>query len=399
MGPFRPWMIASISIRAHVPVSRSIGLEGYTMCKLPIWVVVFSVAVASIAVSEPADCNWFTSDDVSTLNDYVWLQRFAFTFHRPDNICRDEYGLSEPTPWDTSGLKKVPLIPPDAPPNSSWIDRHIRNIEKRWDIGPNAELYASRDRNGHYRYHLSCFTEDPKVPRLAISITQFVQYVREFVEGHPVTRRLNHILFDGAVIVTDEFLKSWDGEEIVEIRVIRAWPKESKQRPKESLFLIRGTRLNVFRLIPNLRASINAMIDGSCAFPLALQVAIEKSHEYRGSRFTVVGHSLGGAVATYIAGHHRDRPSAYGGWGFSAYSFSAVGVRKGSQDGKPIYGLHNFHIDGDPVAWVGLEQVGKRYVYYPQKNAGLGDRHSLENVQRSLCACLSSKGQIEVSPP
>ena len=356
-------------------------------------VLALTTATMPSMASEPIKCARLSpmDFDLNTFNEYVWLLRFAFSHDRPANMCR-EYGLEHRTPGEISGLRKIPLIPSKFSPKSSFVVRIVNNFKERWSIYNAQGLYASKDKHGYYHYHISCVTKTPDVPRLAITIMQVVQWVNRLVEGDTVAVRVNHFFLDVGLIASDDFLRSITDREGVEIRhLVRVWPDPDQDPKEENLFLIRGTQLTIFQLVPQLRASINDMIDKSCAFSLAAEIARLKSEEYDFSDFSVVGHSLGGAVATYIANDRRENPDNYGGSTFSAYSFSSVGLK--DADTVNIDDLYSYRIKDDPFAF--MDQVGLSFVYHPQD--GFGGRHRLKQVQKSICECLNGQGEISGS--
>ena len=359
----------------------------------------FATVAASSAVSEPVTCpSYGFYSELRDLYDYAWLQWFAFSSDPPTEICRDV-----PNPDKTDGLKKIPLIPSDISPDDPVLYRWIHNFRQRWELhGNQDELYVHLDRKGNYRYYISCTTVAPDEIRLVASLTEVVQFNFESVEGDRVLRKNNHILFDVGLIATDGYLSQFTGTQRIEVSGIarRVFPLDPDQKQRnEKLFLIRGTNLNPFHLIPNLRAALNSLLDGSCAFRLAWQVVIDLSKEKDYDELTISGHSLGGAAATYIARRHQMNPRAVGKpWRFSSYVFSPLGERNSSDDKPPIDALQSYRIDKDPLGVLPLVHAGRIYTYFPTQSSNLGDRHSIANVQKSLCDCLSGIGTIEITP-
>ncbi len=120
-------------------------------------------------------------------------------------------------------------------------------------------------------------------------------------------------------------------------------------------------------------------------------------------RTALAGHSLGGQAAQYIAANPPKRCSF--NWEisddtFRAYAFASTrnpseNSTGGTQSESEI--LESYLLHGDEVlAHLGLgqEQTGRVTTYYPDDNAGLGNRHGIANIRYSICKCLRGSGQF-----
>lgn len=143
----------------------------------------------------------------------------------------------------------------------------------------------------------------------------------------------------------------------------------------------------------------------SCVFDLMARVLGEvvaiEAHKY-----AITGHSLGGAVAQYIAQYLSSggvTPE------IRFFSFNAVGidVEAAGSPSKKI--LHSFYIDGDPASAIGSlfgrSQGGRTIKYIPPESAndeefwnsaGPLDRHALTTVQHAICECMNRRGELNV---
>lgn len=167
--------------------------------------------------------------------------------------------------------------------------------------------------------------------------------------------------------------------------------------------------------IVELQQAIAGLMENSCLFDFAYEVAerffVQNTVGEYGdfNYFSVVGHSLGGAVAQYI-GRRRDfqeairakiRPDAI----FGVYSFNSFGLSD-TQDSHPHYRrIHSVQINGEILDYlnkklgIGMDQVGNvlRYGQDLPASANVGERlnrHGIERVQNEICRCAAGSGTL-----
>lgn len=159
----------------------------------------------------------------------------------------------------------------------------------------------------------------------------------------------------------------------------------------ERILAIRGTD---FPNIPEIRTSLKDILGKSCIFDVMAHV-VGRADRREKKRFIVSGHSLGGAVAQYVAQKHAGNND---GGNFCSYAFNAIGLREPERD---MHNLISFVIDGDIVSsigrGIGRRQGGYMVKYVPPSNwANRGPiaLHELASVREDLCECGESRGSL-----
>lgn len=154
--------------------------------------------------------------------------------------------------------------------------------------------------------------------------------------------------------------------------------------------------------------------DNGCLFPFVNDVVTYffgkgfagEYSEFRGkSEYSIVGHSLGGAVAQHVAkgndlesvvrGHHKDAT-------FKAYSYNSIGVASGAELAGYQHNIVSVRVAGEILEQlgrdVGRSQIGHivRYgVPLEQTTEESGIRlHKIKSVKEKICNCLTDVGQV-----
>ena len=212
-----------------------------------------------------------------------------------------------------------------------------------------------------------------------------------------------HFIIDAYVIIDDDILnrlKNWAGkvlgEEKLQIQSVYRLLTDGSYS-KEKIYLINGTQFKQFdSVLSELNATLNDVIGNSCSFDLAAKIIKDESAGVEADKISVVGHSLGGAVAQYIAYDRKVDPDAYQIREFGAYSFNSLGLKE-RQDVGPIDSLWSCRIKGDLVTGVQRDQAGGKFIYVPKLFFGV-KRHGLMQVQRALCLCMDGTGRADIEP-
>ena len=188
-------------------------------------------------------------------------------------------------------------------------------------------------------------------------------------------------------------------DEALETVTLRKNNDLSDETFPEQVTAIRGTRPD---RLPQWRASVHQLLHGSCVFRFMAHLS-RHFMEYGGSNYAVTGHSLGGAVAQYVAQlHTANTRSSY----FRAFAFNAIGTNARV---NPEF-LESFYIREDPVSALGTGlgqlQAGRSVRYTPPDTPNWRiiapqdrlNRHSLNSVQQAICDCMTGLGSLEVIP-
>ena len=161
------------------------------------------------------------------------------------------------------------------------------------------------------------------------------------------------------------------------------------------------------------------LMSASCVFEMAAIVSYVVGREVCEGRYSVVGHSLGGAAVQYIVqDFHRNpyrnpsnRPilDTCSSVNFQGFAFNSIGLDPHSASLVPEGLLYSYHIEGEIVSWLGRQlgrqQAGATVRYIPNCSwpsvSALAfppesiRRHRLPAVQQALCECLTGYGAIE----
>lgn len=172
----------------------------------------------------------------------------------------------------------------------------------------------------------------------------------------------------------------------------------------DQLVAVQGTD---FTRLPQIKASLNDLLGGSCVFTMASIVVDYHRRQLSDGSLVVVGHSLGGAAVQHVA-HHQDTQGDRHGSRveFRGYSFNGVGLDEASAKQVTSSSLYSYVVDGEVVAdYLGAEaerrQAGTIIRYVPSADWSAVDpvaRHRLSAVQDGICACLNGRGSVEISP-
>lgn len=119
---------------------------------------------------------------------------------------------------------------------------------------------------------------------------------------------------------------------------------------------------------------------------------------HRPKSLTMIGHSLGGSATQYVA---MNIPSnctpEQNSFDFQAYAFASPGLmEQGSAENQP--NLESYLINGDWLlghnVFSDRSQHGHVSVYTPPKWKMIGPKHSINDVQKSICMCLQGEGLL-----
>ena len=284
------------------------------------------------------------------------------------------------------------------------------------------ELYQGEEDNVT---RLACVREED----VRLSITW-----REFL-----VRSTLYIYFDIKFIAPVRVLVgNVEEAEVINLSRIRA----NNETGEEQIQAIKGT---AFHKIPEVMASANQLLEpsGSCVFEVAAGFVADRvehimeegdgayilnGERHPVSRFAVVGHSLGGTAAQYIAatvegsnefsrrlGRYRNA--------FNTYSFNAVGLDARSIESDYHPSHYSYFIDGEFASqWAGQlfkqTQIGDTIRYFPPPppawpENGVLDwigrvvrsntpepfrRHEISVVQEAICKCINGEGSVQGTP-
>ena len=182
-------------------------------------------------------------------------------------------------------------------------------------------------------------------------------------------------------------------------------------------FGIQGT--DIFK-IDQLNTSIQNLMGNSCIFNVAVEVAkrffnsCENNSE--ADNYTIVGHSLGGAVAQHVAHNLGDFGSTMrecrNNVEFQAYSFNSFGIDDSIESMPHHREINSVRIAGEILEHIigtdlNRRQLGHIFRYgmrldQPSPNQSSFERfelHKISTVQEEICSCLSGVGEFEYTPP
>ena len=182
----------------------------------------------------------------------------------------------------------------------------------------------------------------------------------------------------------------------------------SSQNGDEIILGIQGTD---FTSISQWNASIQNLINTSCVFDFAVEVATRffgptSVDQFGAYRHGIVGHSLGGAVAQHVA-QHTDLHSVIAGYRngatFQAYSFNSIGVKCSTPDVPHQSRIRSVRIAGEVLEQMEPQfrrrQIGHIYRYDVPSSQSSTNQHSLperirlhkiDAVQDAICRCLGN---------
>ena len=189
-------------------------------------------------------------------------------------------------------------------------------------------------------------------------------------------------------------------DEALQTVTLRKHNSLSDETFPEQVTAIRGT--DPTRL-SHWRANANDLVGTSCVFSLMASVmSYLVADNYW--HYAITGHSLGGAVAQYIAQHYHSPGTNVP---FRSFAFNAVGLDTNPAGELGTEILHSFSIQGDPVSALGQSlgrtQGGRVVQYVPPaddtdfwNHTTALTKHALRSVQRALCDCMNGRGSLNV---
>lgn len=399
--------------------------------------IMLAVGPLSAAIS-PVDCG---SDDIPhdllhDLYDYSLIAEYAF---RPKNdppeascvVAEQKHDFT--APWESYSL--VPLSSRTLSPDA--VRNYLEGIEEP------AVAYVVKDKGGNIvddHYHLSCFDKQV-IPQLAVRLFQYngvaprsttisstailVGGDRENGSGQKpsILEKVRHAIY--TVFEVSFILPRSVIEELVNLvpedhrshirtilegeglenahlhRIATAPSVNQNDQHHEDIYLIRGTQfLDPAQVLQQIRASLNYSMNETCVFRVAALVAGNISMNYRedSDSFIAVGHSLGGAVAQYIAKDYSTNPDSYSyAADFMAFSYNSVGLKEPPVE--PLRTLNSFCIDKDFACSMGStvhHQAGTAITYFPSNGGDKFSNHTIRQVQKSLCKCKVGEGQLGI---
>lgn len=115
---------------------------------------------------------------------------------------------------------------------------------------------------------------------------------------------------------------------------------------------------------------------------------------------TMVGHSLGGSATQYVAMNIPDNcNSEENPLEFQAYAFASPGLKERGYPQNQPNNLESYLINGDWLlghkVFSDRSQRGHVSVYTPPKWKMIGPKHSINDVQKSICMCLQGEGLMD----
>ena len=179
----------------------------------------------------------------------------------------------------------------------------------------------------------------------------------------------------------------------------------SSQNGGETILGVQGTD---FTSMKQWNASIQNLIDTSCIFDFAVEVATHffgpaSVDRFGADRYAIVGHSLGGAVAQHVA-QQTDLQSFIAryraGATFRAYSFNSIGVKSLTPNAPSRSEIWSVRIAGEILEQLfQRRQFGHIYRYgVPLRQTSVSQQslpegirlHKIDAVQAAICGCLGN---------
>ena len=242
----------------------------------------------------------------------------------------------------------------------------------------------------------TCETQRDLTERIAISFS--------YVRNNERLSLLTKIIIVGVTSLT--------GNE--EVRIMRLQPVGSPI--DEYIIGVQGT--DASRIIPMLNSSVMELIENSCTFELSVEVAKQflnpcDNDNNNVNDYTILGHSLGGAVAQYVKGQ-PDLESIVRECSndaqFRAYSFNSIGVDRAERSQNGHANTYSVRVAGEFLEQLetefNREQIGHIFRYGDRSQSelelSLGERlrrHKISTVRREICRCYGGGGEFEYAPP
>ena len=383
--------------------------------KAPLAILVLAATIAS-AAGIPSDvivretkCKNLNLEEhlddkksVLGLYDYAALTEYAF--ERSTHECANHPHRNKEEPWHVSAdVTFFPLFDDDVDVINMATEGIVGSIGYSTDNGA---------------YILACRRQQSGVPLLGFRIERVLKtgtyhtvvtryndleeswYVFEPREGREVV-----FSFQPYIITRRSFFDDLGyliGEKI-QTQSLRLVTPDADHAVEDAV-AIRGTQFSIeiskiLDTAKQINASIQDIIGASCAFDMAA-ILVRIGHEmFSADKLTVTGHSLGGAVAQFIAYDRAKDPYAYRINDFGAFSFNAIGIKNPLD--IVVRDLISFHLEGDIVSELvgmvlGREQAGIDFRCIPPPSFSEG-RHGISEIQQALCLCLSGEGRTVVT--
>ena len=185
--------------------------------------------------------------------------------------------------------------------------------------------------------------------------------------------------------------------------------------------------------VPQINSVIQELVEKSCIFEFALEVAeaffnscdtnirsllVHDSLSAADGPLdnTIVGHSLGGAIAQYVANHRSlegiARECGSGNERFRAYSFNSFGITPATAEAayrERTNKIFSVRIAGEFLERIEMDleraQIGHLYRYAVSSTVWNFvqriNRHRIRKVQREICRCRNGTGNtyFQYTPP
>ena len=371
--------------------------------------IAFSAMLLTIAFVHPA----FAREECAALSTQMQhIQRELYRYalisevaygQRPSNMCLVEESNQQIVMPE---YELFPLLPKHV--ETIWRPQ----ILERW----RANSHRRPDRIDRYTgddevTYITC-TYAGTTTRLVLTWKEFIRMIER--DGAPSDI--------GAYLQVLPVIRSVDLPPSEELGIVKLTLDSDPGRESEELVAIRGTD---FTRIPQIMASVNNLLGGSCVYEMAAVVISVIGENVATGRFSVVGHSLGGGAAQYVVEdhtRHRWRNPAnrqHAHVTFRAYSYNAMGIDGSSKANLARSGLYSYIIDGEIISSLaeefGRTQAGTIIRYLPPPswprtgllnvvgNALLGKapervrRHRLRAVWQGLCECINGRGSVAIT--
>ena len=366
----------------------------------------------NLSYATPTQCNSLAADELilqRSLYEYAQVADIAST-RLPQWRLEREHGLRHDCRvGDTN--EQVGLTVSQIVELPSQLLTELR--EQRDLVHERFEIYEGNDG----RTYLACRSESGV--SLSITLTEFL------------IRPALYIYFDIKFIAPRRVLRG-EIEEVGFVELSRL--HGDNESGGERLIAFKSTDFN---RIPEFMSSANDLLDPSesCVFDIAAGVVRDIADRFDGRRYYrddryyeviklgVVGHSLGGAAAQYVAMNsdaYMERLNSNddnNGVAFNTYSFNSVGLREDSGN-LDIPTHYSYYIDGEVVTqWARRlfrrTQPGHTIRYVPPETWPETDminiiddvihsrttepfrRHLLTTVQEALCQCINGLGLVD----
>ena len=366
--------------------------------------VVFALGATHTASAER--CNMLSS---SSQTSAVALYNHAKLLGQVFGVAAEQNGC---VAADSSSSSISPLVDPEYSRDltlsgDAW-NNMITELWDRYSSLPAPETDVYLDENG--TVYVTC-RQDSNPPRLALSWEES----EHSNDGAPETL---YVSLRTAIIMSDNFLSTLSDYERIGLQTFVL--ETTSNGAKNRVTAIPGTD---FSNIADLRSSLTSLVRESCVFPIADMVIDTIKYSADNRRFqaglgpleniTVMGHSLGGTAAHYVAERRASRSTnvqANTDAQFQAYSFNALGLDPRYRTPN-VSQITSYYVYGELVSLLGSVfdwwQEGRAFRGVPPGGTRADpedlpdswwklplwdwgeriDRHKLVSVQETLCQC------------